>query len=69
MIKMNSIQSTSIAQIGYKYRTMNVVFQNGKTYVFKKVPRALFDQLMSSISKGKFFNQHIKEVYPFTSLT
>ena len=67
-IKMNSVQSTSISEIGYKRRTMNVQFNSGKVYEFKKVPRATFDQFTSSISKGKFFNETIKESFPCVEL-
>lgn len=63
-IKMNSVASTSISEIGYKRRTMNVKFNNGKLYEFKKVPRAIFDKFFSSASKGNFFNKEIKAIYP-----
>lgn len=67
-IKMSSIQSTSISEVGYKRRTMNVKFNNGKVYEFKKVPRAIFDKLFSAKSKGKFFNREIKENYAYIEL-
>jgi len=67
-IKMTSIQSTSISEIGYKRRTMQVKFQNGKLYEFKKIPRAIFDKFFSSASKGAFFNQEIKAFYPSSTL-
>lgn len=67
-IKMNSVQSTSISAIGYKRRTMNVQFNSGKLYEFKKVPRAQFDNFSQALSKGKFFNQEIKDVYPSIEL-
>lgn len=67
-IQMSSVKSTSIFSIGYKRRTMNVIFNNGKSYEFKKVPRAIFDKFFSSSSKGKFFNKEIKVNYPFVEL-
>jgi len=63
-IKMNAVQSTSISEIGYKRRTMQVKFNNGKLYEFKKIPRAIFDKFLTSMSKGAFFNQEIKAMYP-----
>lgn len=62
-IKMNIVKSTSISEIGYNRRTMSVVFNGGNSYEFKKVPRVQFDKFLSSDSKGKFFNQEIKENY------
>jgi hypothetical protein len=67
-IKMKEVKSQSISKIGYFRRTMNVVFQNGKTYEFKKVPRVEFDKFTSSDSKGKFFLNEVKGIYPFKEL-
>lgn len=67
-INMTAVQSSSIAQLGYKRRTMQVTFNNGKSYEFKKVPRAQFDKFFSANSKGKFFLNEIKTNYPYTEL-
>lgn len=61
---MKQVNSTSIAQVGYKRRTMNVSFQNGKNYEFKKVPRRVFDNFMKAPSMGGFFNDEIRKNYP-----
>ena len=63
-IKMTLVQSTSISAIGYKRRTMNVQFNNGKVYEFKKVPRATFDTFRKASSKGQYFNQNIRDNFP-----
>ena len=68
-MKMKSIQSTSISEIGYNRRTMNVKFHNGMIYEFKKVPRMIFDSFTKAQSKGRFFNDEIKQEYPFKKLT
>lgn len=67
-MNMIAVQSTSLAQVGYKRRTMHVVFKNGKAYEFKKVPRAQFDQFCAANSKGKFFLNEVKDMYPHTQL-
>jgi hypothetical protein len=67
-ISMQAVQSTSIAAIGYKRRTMNVEFNTGRIYEFTRVPRAQFDQFRQSLSKGQFFNQNIKDLYPSIEL-
>lgn len=67
-MEMKQVNSTSIAQIGYKRRTMNVVFQGGKAYEFKKVPRRVFDEFRKSASLGAFFNNEIKGNYPQTAV-
>ena len=68
-IQMQPVKSTSISEIGYKRRTMNVTFNSGRTYEFKKVPRAIFDEFKRAMSKGAFFNQEVKESYPSCELT
>lgn len=67
-ISMQSVQSTSIASIGYKRRTMNVQFHSGRVYEFKKIPRIQFDQFRQALSKGQFFNKEIKDLYPSVEL-
>lgn len=62
-IKMQSVTSSSIDKIGYRYRTMEVKFNNGRTYQFKGVPRAVFDRFAQSSSKGEFFNEQIRGSY------
>lgn len=66
-MEMKQVNSSSIAKIGYKYRTMNVEFVNGKSYEFKKVPRRVFDTFRKSNSLGAFFNDEIRNKYPNTN--
>jgi hypothetical protein len=68
-VKMNTVNSTSISEIGYKRRTMHVKFLSGKIYEIKKVPRVQFDKFSSAQSKGKFFNKEIKNTYPSVELS
>lgn len=68
-IKMNTVKSTSISEIGYKRRTMHVRFVNGKLYELKKVPRAEFDTFLKSPSKGQHFLREFKSHYPSVQLT
>lgn len=62
-ILMNSVDSSSIAQVGYRRRTLKVQFNNGRTYEFSKVPRSTYDKMLKSESKGEFFNQEIRSVF------
>lgn len=64
-IKMTKVTSTSISEIGYKRRTMHVQFNGGKTYEYKKVPRAMFDALSKASSKGQFFIDNIKDAFNY----
>lgn len=63
-ISMKAVDSSSISEVGYRRRTLKVQFNNGHTYEFRKVPRALFDQLLKAQSKGEFFNREIRSAFP-----
>lgn len=67
-IKMNTVESSSIFKVGYRRRVMQVQFNSGRVYEFRKVPRATFDQFMRSHSKGEFFNREIKGAYLETEI-
>jgi len=43
-------------------------FANGYEYIYQDVPKSVYDQWMSSSSKGKFLNTNIKPVYGFKRL-
>ena len=62
-IKMHTVESGTIFKIGYRRRTLQVQFNSGRVYEFRKVPRATYDQLLKSPSKGAFFNREIKGSY------
>lgn len=67
-INMTTVDSTSIFEIGYLRRTLMVKFNSGRMYMFKKVPRAVFDSFMKSDSKGQFFNENVKSTYQETEV-
>lgn len=67
-IKMNTVESGSIFKVGYRRRTLQVQFNSGRVYEFRKVPRATYDQLLKSPSKGAFFNSEIKGSYAETEI-
>lgn len=62
-IQMTSVQSTSISSIGYRRRTMQIEFSSGRVYSYSKVPRSTYDSFAKSQSKGKFFNEEIREKF------
>lgn len=67
-MEMKSVKSSSISKIGYKRRTMKVEFVGGKTYEFKRVPRAVYDNFIDRNHQfGSFFVKEIKNKYPTTS--
>lgn len=57
-----AIQSTSIAFIGYEPETLTlrIVFREGGTYDYHGVPEMVYQQFISSPSKGKYYVHWIK---------
>ena len=60
--------STSIRRFAYDpdSRVLSVWFLvSGRRYDYEEVPQAVADRLRAATSKGRFFNAHIRDVYPF----
>jgi lysyl-tRNA synthetase class 2 len=45
-----------------------ITFQSGRRYLYTGVPQGIFDAMKKSFSKGEFFNEHIREQFPFERL-
>ena len=60
-----TVASSTVLSIGYEpsSSTLEVEFKNG-VYQYYNVPEPIYQQLMSSDSKGKFMHAYIKPAYP-----
>ena len=56
--------STCIKGIGYKKGGVVVAFTNGKTYLYPEIEREVFNAFLMSDSKGRFYNNVFKGIYP-----
>lgn len=63
---MVRINSRAIRAVGYDpgSRRMKIVFAAGHDYDFCAVPPRVYENLLASPSKGRFYNEHIKGRYP-----
>jgi hypothetical protein len=61
------VRSSNIHSIGYepKIGTLEVEFHSGSIYQYSSVPETAYQGLMRASSKGSYFNDYIKEKYPF----
>lgn len=61
------VSSTSIAAIGYDddSEVLEVEFVSGSIYRYRGVSQDMFEDFRQAPSKGAFFNQHIKDAYPW----
>ena len=62
-----NVKSSNIKSIGHNFLTKNmeIEFNGGNIYRYKKVPRHVFKDMLDSDSKGKFFWQNIRFDYPY----
>ena len=66
-MERSPVQSSNITSIGYDpdSQTMEVEFTNSGIYQYFSVPQNVYDDLMNSGSKGRYFAQYIKNAgYP-----
>jgi hypothetical protein len=62
--------SSNIKAIGYENKTLYIeFFYNHSLYVYFNVQENIYDQLMSTNSKGQFFENFIKNVYSYKKLS
>lgn len=65
------VQSTAITSIRYKADAceLDVTFTNGKTYCYSNVPLQVYLAFVDVESKGRFFNEKIKDRFLFTEVS
>ncbi|MEO6368262.1 MAG: KTSC domain-containing protein [Steroidobacteraceae bacterium] len=62
--------STVIRQILYdiESRRLVLVFQSGRRYGYFNVPPDVYEELRAAPSRGAYFNEWIRDQYPFQCL-
>jgi hypothetical protein len=62
---MISVSSSAINSIGYDPSTMRmrIQFAEGHAYDFCGVPAHVFQRLLAASSKGRYYNDHIRDRY------
>lgn len=62
---MIHVSSSAIAAVGYDPMTMRmqIRFVQGDTYDFCGVPAHVFNGLLNARSKGRYYNDHVRDHY------
>ena len=62
-----ALDSRTLASAGYDHpsATMELEFVEGRVYRYFVVPRSVFDALLTADSVGRFFQEHVRDVYPY----
>lgn len=69
-MKKINVVSGNLKAVGYdEFEHFLIVdFKNGRSYRYLNVPLKTYEALLAASSKGKYFNQQIKDRYKFIRL-
>ena len=71
MIDMINVESSNLQAVGYddNHNILVVEFKYGATYKYLSVDKSIFEALLMADSKGKYFDQYVKEAgYQYSKL-
>lgn len=65
MTEVEITRSGMITKIAYdeSEKLLTLTFASGGAYVYKDVPKEVFDSLLAAESAGKYFHAHVKNKY------
>ena len=68
MITSTLLMSETLAAAVYddSQETLQLDFHDGSRYVYSKVHPHLFHAMLATPSNGRFFNQHIRRILPYS---
>jgi hypothetical protein len=63
-----TVESTTLAAVGYDdaHEILQLEFRSGAIYRYQGVPAPLYEALLVTPSKGKYFNRAIRGNYPYS---
>jgi lysyl-tRNA synthetase, class II len=63
------VASAALSAVEYDSdgETLKVQFRDRRLYQYRGVPASIYEQLLSSDSKGAFFNRAIRGHFPYVS--
>lgn len=70
MTTVHGAASSSIGSVGYSAETemLEVTFRRGARYRYLGVPQTVYEGLLAASSKGRYFNESIREAFRFEVL-
>lgn len=66
-MQTHDVESTVIDALGYT-RVLEIHFESGRIYQYYDVPDDVYEGMMSADSKGRYFNAHIRDKYPYQEI-
>jgi hypothetical protein len=65
IVEMTPVESSNVAAVGYRDKTLYVEFKTGTIYRYKDVPEDVYTDMMQAESVGKFLHARIRNVYQY----
>jgi hypothetical protein len=65
------VDSSMIRSVGYDFPNSRLVVElhpSGRVYLYYDVPLSVYSELMAAESKGSYFNEAIRDLYPYEEL-
>jgi hypothetical protein len=64
------LQSTSLNAATYQHQSafLELEFRSGVSYRYLGVPEPVYQELLSAESKGRYFNQHIRNRFTYVKI-
>jgi hypothetical protein len=63
----HSVESTVIRAVGHT-RVLEIEFESGRVYQYYDVPEDVYEGMLASDSKGRYFNTHVRGKYPYQEI-
>jgi lysyl-tRNA synthetase class 2 len=59
------VSSASLSSVGYdrRMRALEVEFRSGRIYLYLDVPKPVYDGLRTAASKGRYFNERVRDAF------
>ena len=61
------VESSVIGAVGHS-RVLEILFESGRVYQYYDVPENIYQEMLTSESKGKYFNANIRGKYPYQEI-
>lgn len=68
-IKMMPVESSNVKCVGYDEENKNIHIEltSGERYMYKNVPKKVFEDLLKASSIGSYINRYLKDSYEVMS--
>ena len=63
--KPSTVNPSFIQNMQYKNNSLFLTFKTGYTYCYYNVPESVYKEMLAAPSKGRFYNERIKDQYPY----